>query len=40
MVRFYLPQKYFVAHKFPLHCLALLAWKKALAACPRTDDTK
>lgn len=40
MVRFYLLQKYFVNHKFLLHCLVLLAWKKGLAAHARTDDTE
>lgn len=38
MVGFYLLQKYFVNHKFPLHCLVLLAWKRDLAAHARTDD--
>lgn len=40
MITFYLLQKYFVNHKFPPHCLVLLAWKKDLAERPRTDDTK
>lgn len=38
MIGFYLLQKYFVNHKFPLHCLVLLAWKRDLAAHARTDD--